>query len=695
MYSASEPVHFNASGSWALTEQRLGGPLPARLLFTAAYVALLCFDHLQQATLGDLPLLRPSVGLLWIVLWLSRVGIWPVYLAIHVVSAAATGALLQGSLSARDVLIDVLPGGVTAIAGALGCLALIRGPIRLHMRLVPRVLLGLAFGAVAGAAVAGVVQLWSTPPVERMASQLPLVWGGLVLGGLATGPTVLLWSQARPAAHPELLLRSRRPLILSTLYLLAAVSLAFWWALHPVAHSLLPLPMLVLPALIYSSFTFPPRWTVMQMTGVALLCAGLWLLRKDSPAVAADALVRIGLMQLLLGFFTAVPFIVSIAVTQVRITLWNLGESEHRYRSFMQLSRDAVWRLEIDPPLPPDLTLEQQRDWMRAHARVVEGNEPYAGIALQAPDSAGDASWHIASWGTELLRRLGEVTGEPHYIEDLRFAMRRDGRTRSCLASFSAMLEKGSVRRVWGVARDVTELVELNARLASEQERLRGYARQIAAAEEKARRATAVDLHDGIGQTLVGMLMMIDSERAHVTPETRRLLDEMGQRLREVQEATRRMISDLSPPGLYDLGLVPALQWLTVYLRNQNGLEVRLVCDFREERIAIETRVLVFQLVRELLRNVVKHAGVLSAQVVVEEAGESLRVLVSDEGRGFEWQLDMFGSRTSGFGLWSIADRLREVGGTIQINAAEGRGARFEMLIPRRLAPGVSEQRTA
>jgi signal transduction histidine kinase len=155
------------------------------------------------------------------------------------------------------------------------------------------------------------------------------------------------------------------------------------------------------------------------------------------------------------------------------------------------------------------------------------------------------------------------------------------------------------------------------------------------------------------------------------------------------------MISDLSPPGLYDLGLVPALQWLTVYLRKHNNLEVQLDCDVREEMISIETRVLVFKLVRELLRNVVKHAGVLSAQVLVEEAGESLRVIVSDQGRGFEWQLDMFGSRTNGFGLWSISDRLQEVGGTIQIKSAEGTGARFEMQIPRRLPPKEAAQRIA
>jgi signal transduction histidine kinase len=695
MYSAAEPVLFNASGSWGQTEQRLGGPIRARLLFAVAYVALLAFDHTQRTSMGGLPLLQSSVGLLWIVLWLSRLRLWPLFLAIHFVGATAMAMLLAGADSSSLLLQAIVPGGVTAMAAAAACLALIRGPLRLHMGLVPRVMSGLALGALAGAVVAGAIEWWSMAQDGNVLGRLPLLWAGLLLGGLTTGPAVLMWSQARPSAHPELLLRSRRQLLLSSLYLLTAVAVAFWWALSPGGHSLLPLPLLVLPAMVHASFSFPPRWPMTQVVVVNLLCAGLWLLRSESPAVVSDPEVRIGLMQVLLGLIATVPFILAIVITQVRITLWNLGESEHRYRSFMQLSRDAVWRVEVDPPMPIALPLEQQREWLRAHARVVEGNEPYAGIAQRPADSAGDANWSQGAWGTELLRRLGELAAAPHCIEDLRFSTKRDGRARTFLASFSAMLEEGGVRRLWGVARDVTELANLNVLLASEQERLRGYARQIAAAEENARRATAVDLHDGIGQTLVGMLMMIEAAREQSTPQVRRLLDEMRLRLRDVQETTRRMISDLSPPGLYDLGLVPALQWLTVYLRKHNNLEVQLDCDVREEMISIETRVLVFKLVRELLRNVVKHAGVLSAQVLVEEAGESLRVIVSDQGRGFEWQLDMFGSRTNGFGLWSISDRLQEVGGTIQIKSAEGTGARFEMQIPRRLPPKEAAQRIA
>jgi signal transduction histidine kinase len=236
----------------------------------------------------------------------------------------------------------------------------------------------------------------------------------------------------------------------------------------------------------------------------------------------------------------------------------------------------------------------------------------------------------------------------------------------------------------------VARQVELNARLVSDQERLRSYARQLAAAEEKARRATAVDLHDGIGQTLAGMLMIVEVARQNSAPDVQKLLDDLRARLREIQDLTRRMISDMSPPGLYDLGLDAALQWLGAHMRAESNLTVLLDCRFDERRLRLDTRVLVFKLVRELLRNVVKHAGVTVAQVIVEEDGDMLRVIVSDEGRGFEWQTEMFGERSGRFGLWSVADRVRDVGGTFDVQTSIGSGSRFVMQIPL-ILPRVGE----
>jgi len=287
-------------------------------------------------------------------------------------------------------------------------------------------------------------------------------------------------------------------------------------------------------------------------------------------------------------------------------------------------------------------------------------------------------------WAAAMEQQIEHAAQQGFVLDGLRFQVPAKGRTHAFVASIDGVVRDGMLHRLWLVARDITELTELNSNLLRERERLKSFARQIVSAEEKARRATAVDLHDGIGQSLAGMAMTLDVARQHASPEVQLMIEEVNARLQEVQERTRNMISDLSPPGLYELGLEAALQWLVVYLRGHDKLQVELDAYLREEAVSLEARVLVFKLVRELLRNVVKHAGVHKARVWVRGDAEHLSVEVSDDGRGFEWQLDMFGSRNSGFGLWSIADRVHEAGGQFVVETSPGQGARFELRFPLR-----------
>jgi len=101
-----------------------------------------------------------------------------------------------------------------------------------------------------------------------------------------------------------------------------------------------------------------------------------------------------------------------------------------------------------------------------------------------------------------------------------------------------------------------------------------------------------------------------------------------------------------------------------------------------ESALSLEARVLAFKLVRELLRNVVRHSGVLEASVVAEGDDRVLRLSVSDRGCGFDGQARQAAFAGDQFGLWSIAERVSEFGGQLQVDAAPGRGARFDLEIP-------------
>jgi signal transduction histidine kinase len=178
--------------------------------------------------------------------------------------------------------------------------------------------------------------------------------------------------------------------------------------------------------------------------------------------------------------------------------------------------------------------------------------------------------------------------------------------------------------------------------------------------------------------------MMLSALAVQIAPEQRPQVDELRGHLHKVQQRTRDMVSDLSPPGLYDLGLVPALQWLAVYLRSHEQLRVQLDGAVDEKAVPTALRVVVFKQVRELLRNVARHSGADAATVTLRGDRDRLVVTVADEGKGFEWNAAHLTNPPRGLGLWSIGNRMAEVGGRLDVDTAPGKGARLTLEFPLR-----------
>jgi signal transduction histidine kinase len=407
--------------------------------------------------------------------------------------------------------------------------------------------------------------------------------------------------------------------------------------------------------------------------------------------------VRIGAAQLYLATLVVVNFIVTVIILEIRNAFQQLRTSGERYRNFVEQSSEAVWRIELNEPMDPNLPVDDQIEWLKAHAYVAESNLTYMRLNRQVGLTEIEAHrWRAdVPWSATFVEHLGAASHHGYSMDGLQFSVHANPRHLTYITGFRGVLEQGRLVRVWGVARDVTELVELNDRLREKQERLRLYARELVGAEERARRATAVDLHDGIGQQLVGLAMTLDVVTSRSSPEVRLLLGEATHTVREVQAIAQRVIADLSPPGLYELGLEPALKWLTLFMRNKDDLQVDLDVRADESAVDLDLRVLVFKVIRELLRNVVKHSGVQSASVTVTRAAQELRVVVEDRGVGFEWQLSLFEPRAHGFGLWSVADRVREAAGEMTVDTGPGRGCRVTAVFPIGSAKMMSRQNNA
>jgi signal transduction histidine kinase len=663
-------------------------------VFAVAHMALVLLGYLLKESLNAPAMMWPSVGLLFVMLWLTPHRLWPAILLVqYTIEAVATSLPFEPFDPSTD-LVYPLANSIDAVVGASIARVLISAIDKVRTRQALWFIGATASGAVAGALFGAAVNMMDGGgdfELGEFVHRAQIWWAGNWLGHLTVAPVIFCWLSPVRSRYTELALKSRIEVAVLTVLLIGFSTYVFARTSGSVA-SLLQLPIVVVGLMIYAALRTPPRWTATLFAVTAIVCT--WFAAKRlGPFDSGDIFIRTGTVQTFLASLGIVCFALSMSTAEKNIAMGYLTDSEYRYRNFVEISTEALWRVELKKQMPVALAVEQQVAWLRENAQIVESSRSYAPLDPMAGKSADPLPWRReVGWCAAYEDNLAKAASQDYSIDGLGFTVQVRGRTCSFVTSFNGVVQNGHLLRIWGEARDITELTDVNARLLREQERLKMYARQLVSAEEKARRSTAVDLHDGIGQSLVGMAMTLDVARQSASSDVSLLLDEVRTRLREVQERTRQMITDLSPPGLYDLGLMPALQWLAVYMRGHDKLKVELVGELREEWIKLDMRILVFKLVRELLRNVVKHANVSQARVTVRGDDQQLRIEVSDSGKGFDSQLDLFGTRANGFGLWSIADRAQEVGGQFSVDAAPGRGARFELLFPLGGARRAAEQ---
>lgn len=221
------------------------------------------------------------------------------------------------------------------------------------------------------------------------------------------------------------------------------------------------------------------------------------------------------------------------------------------------------------------------------------------------------------------------------------------------------------------------ERAYIGMELARHQKKLRGLASELSLAEERERRRIAGALHDIVGQNLVfarfrTAALLEELDEGELNDSAREIKSTLDQILRD----TRELVFELSPPVLYDLGLEAAIEWLTERFQGRYSLQCAIERLGLTDELNEELRVLVFQAVRELLFNVVKHAGAKSALVRLRSGGERFEVSVEDDGDGFE------GEAGSGFGLFSIRERLGPFGGELELGVSELGGARVTLSVP-------------
>jgi len=222
----------------------------------------------------------------------------------------------------------------------------------------------------------------------------------------------------------------------------------------------------------------------------------------------------------------------------------------------------------------------------------------------------------------------------------------------------------------------------LELRVRERTAELRRLTSELTVAEQRERQHLAQVLHDGLQQLLVAAqfhttLLERHGDRAAAAEHTGKL----HELLAEALTASRSLTAELSPPVLQAEGLLPALDWLAHWMQETHGLTVAVQAQTTQQPETDALKVFLFQSVRELLFNVVKHAGVRDANVTVTRTDAHIQILVTDRGQGFD-PAHVHTGMTGGMGLGSIRQRLEFLGGSFDIWSAPKQGSRFTLTVP-------------
>ena len=233
------------------------------------------------------------------------------------------------------------------------------------------------------------------------------------------------------------------------------------------------------------------------------------------------------------------------------------------------------------------------------------------------------------------------------------------------------------------LSRQIDDYQRAQREIETYQRQLRKVAAELSLTEARERRDIASDLHDHIGQSLAYIRAKIAGFSGDaVFCGFEQSLSEISRLLDQTIKYTRTLTFEISPPVLYELGLGPSLEWLGEQFAKKHHLNVTVDAQPLNGKLPDAIGVFVFKSVQEILTNAVKHAQAKTIRMRMTRAENCLEVVVSDDGIGFDVSACGIDAANGGFGLFSIRERLKHLGGRITIDSKPGHGTRVTVSVP-------------
>lgn len=239
--------------------------------------------------------------------------------------------------------------------------------------------------------------------------------------------------------------------------------------------------------------------------------------------------------------------------------------------------------------------------------------------------------------------------------------------------------ESGNPVGLIAVVRDITQEKRIR-------ENEQSYIFEAIKAQEEVKSWITRMLHDDTIQELLitthRLQDVIEDNYGHLPKRAKKHLEETRLLTERVVSEIRNFITDIRPDVIDDMGLVPALRWLTGRIRDDNGIEARVIIFGDEKRLTPQTELNLFRIAQEALSNIKKHTNATLAMIMVEFGKDKLTLSISDNGSGFVVPdiISQF-ARQQKLGLMGIIERVQLLGGNYKIESSPGKGTLIKVEI--------------
>ena len=335
-----------------------------------------------------------------------------------------------------------------------------------------------------------------------------------------------------------------------------------------------------------------------------------------------------------------------------------LRDANGKYRTLPAIGSEELWSRARSTP----------GAWLARHAALETGE----GRSYELPMTHPNGSRLLVGWCLP-LRARDQLIGVLEVYGPQTLAEKDTAEVLSSLANQAA---------------GALENARLYEELAERERELHDLLGRILTAQEEDRRRVAYEVHDGLTQLVIAAHQRLEVLAKNFQPASAKDKEMLEQAVEFVQQAVgeaRRVIADLRPTTLDDLGLVPALSALVERLRVE-GYEVHYREALGDVRLPIRLETVLFRVTQEALSNVRKHAGRTSVNIAIgRRADGAVRLEVRDQGQGFDPREIMQGGPGERVGISSMRERVALLGGEFEVRSKPGAGTTVVAEIPLRM----------